>query len=125
MPESRGQQAGARLQAIAEEMMAEVDRLPAPLVTWQPAPDVWSVMDILCHVQEFVPFWTAQTMRVVERPQELWGRDHTDRDRLAAVENTAARRLTDVQQAIRRAVKESAGTLARFCLLYTSDAADE
>ena len=114
MPESRGQQAGARLQAIADEMMAEVDRLPAPLVTWQPAPDVWSVMDILCHVQEFVPFWTAQTMRVVERPQELWGRDHTDRDRLAAVENTAARRLTDVQQAIRRAVKESAGTLARL-----------
>ena len=25
-------------------------------------------MDILCHVQEFVPFWTAQTLQVVRHP---------------------------------------------------------
>ncbi len=62
MPESRGEAAGARLRAAADEMLTEVERLPSDLITWQPAPDVWSVMDILCHVQEFVPFWTAQTL---------------------------------------------------------------
>jgi hypothetical protein len=41
-------------------------------------------------------------------------RDQTDRDRLAAVTNTAARRLTDVEQAIRRAATESATTLSRL-----------
>ena len=114
MPESRGERAADRLRAVAEEMLTEVARLPQDLVTWQPAADVWSVMDILCHVQEFVPYWTAQTMRVIEQPQELWGRDHTDRDRLAAVTNTAARRLTDVEQAIRRAATKSAATVSRL-----------
>jgi fumarylpyruvate hydrolase len=114
MPESRGERAGTRLQAAAEELLGEVARLPPDLITWQPAADVWSVMDILCHVQEFVPYWTAQTMRVVEHPEELWGRDHTDRDRLAAVTNTSVRRLSDVQQAIRQAAAESAATLSRL-----------
>jgi hypothetical protein len=46
MPETRGQLAGARLRAAAEEMLDEVARLPPELVTWQPSSDVWSVMDI-------------------------------------------------------------------------------
>jgi uncharacterized damage-inducible protein DinB len=114
MPESRGQRAAARLRAAAADMLAEVARLPPDLITWQPAADVWSVMDILCHVQEFIPYWTAQTLRVIEDPQEAWGRDHTDRERLAAVANTAARRLSDVQQAIQQAAAESAATLSRL-----------
>ncbi len=114
MPESRGQRTGARLRAVADELLAEVTRLPPDLVTWQPDAGVWSVMDILCHVQEFVPYWTSETMRVIEDPQVRWGRDHTDLDRLAAVTDTAARRLTDVQQAIRHGAAQSAATLSRL-----------
>jgi uncharacterized damage-inducible protein DinB len=114
MPESRGEAAGARLRAAADEMLTEVERLPSDLITWQPAPDVWSVMDVLCHVQEFIPYWTAQALAVVERPQELWGRDHTDRDRLAAVDQTSARLLADVQRGIRQGVTQSSATLSRL-----------
>jgi uncharacterized damage-inducible protein DinB len=114
MPEARGQLAAARLQAAADDILSEVAGLPPDVVTWQPAEEVWSVMDILCHVQEFVPYWTAQTLRVIEHPQEMWGRDHTDRDRLAAVTNTADRRLSDVDRAIRQAAAESAATLSRL-----------
>ena len=35
-------------------------------------------MDNLCHIREFLPFWTAETLRIVRRPGEPWGRDHTD-----------------------------------------------
>jgi uncharacterized damage-inducible protein DinB len=114
MPETRGQHAAARLRASADEMLSEVDRLPADLVTWQPAPDVWTVMDILCHVQEFIPYWTAQALRAIHRPQELWGRDHTDRDRLAAVSNTSTRTLRDVTGAVRAAATDSAATLSNL-----------
>lgn len=114
MSESRGPSASARLQAAANEMLAEVERLPAAVVTWQPAPDVWSVMDILCHVREFIPFWTKQTLSAVDHPNELWGRDHTDRDRLAAVDNTSARQLTDVLQGIREGVAQSSAVLSRL-----------
>ena len=114
MPESRGQRAGARLRAAVDDLLTEVAALPATVITWQPAADVWSVMDNLCHVQEFVPYWTTQAMQVVERPDQPWGRDHTDRDRLAAVANTSVRLLSDVQQAIRQAAAATADALARL-----------
>jgi fumarylpyruvate hydrolase len=114
MPETRGQQAGARLEAAARAMLAEVERLPPDLVSWKPAPDVWSVMEILCHVQEFIPYWTTQARNVVARPEELWGRDHTNQDRLAAVSSAASRRLPDVVEAIRQAAAESAAALAQL-----------
>ena len=68
-------------------------------------------MDNLCHIREFVPFWTGETLRIVRRPAEPWGRDHTDTARLAAVTNTAAYRLDDVVADIREAVRRSAETL--------------
>ena len=114
MPESRGQRAGARLRAAVDDLLAEVAALPAAVITWKPAADVWSVMDNLCHVEEFVPYWTTQAVQVVERPDEPWGRDHTDRDRLVAVANTSVRQLSDVQQAIRQVAAAAADRLARL-----------
>ena len=68
-------------------------------------------MDNLCHIREFVPFWTGETLRIVKRPAEQWGRDHTDTARLTAVTNTAAQTLHDVVSDIRDAVRRSAETL--------------
>jgi fumarylpyruvate hydrolase len=114
MPETRGQHAAGRLRAATGEMLAQVAALPADLIAWQPAPEVWSVMDVLCHVQEFIPYWTSQAVQVVEQPGQPWGRTHTDADRLAAVTNTAARSLANVQEGIRRATDASATTLSRL-----------
>ena len=79
-----------QLAATTDEILAEVQQLPAELIHWVPAEGVWTVMDNLCHIREFVPFWTGETLRIVRRPDEQWGRDHTDTARLAAVTNTAA-----------------------------------
>ncbi len=114
MPDTRGSIAAERLRAAADDMLAEVSRMPTALVTWQPADGVWSVMDILCHVQEFVPYWTTQAVQAIERPQELWGRDPTDQGRLAAVTNTSARSLADVTAGIREAAAQSAAVLSRL-----------
>ena len=112
MPEeTRGAAAAVRLQATTDEILSEVRRMPRELVTWIPAEGVWSVMDILCHIREFVPFWTNETLRIARRPQEQWGRDHTDAGRLAAVANTASHRLDDALSDIRRAVQHSAEIL--------------
>jgi len=104
-------EAAVRLQRIAEEMLSEVERLPPALINWIPRQGVWSVMDILCHIREFIPFWTGETVRIARRPEEAWGRDHTDTGRLAAVTNTAAYELDDVAADIRRFARESAETL--------------
>jgi uncharacterized damage-inducible protein DinB len=112
MPEqTRAAAAAVRLQATTDDIVGEVRRLPPELVTWIPAEGVWSVMDILCHIREFVPFWTNETMRIARRPHEPWGRDHTDAGRLAAVANTASYNVDDVLADIRQAVQRSAETL--------------
>ena len=113
MPEPTiGGAAAIRLRATVDEILAEVERLPDVLITWVPGEGVWTVMDNLCHIREFIPFWTAETLRIVRRPDEQWGRDHTDTARLAAVTNTNANSLRDVTADIHRASRESAAILA-------------
>ena len=112
MSVTTGAAAASRLQTTTEEIVADVRALPAELITWIPAEGVWSVMDNLCHIREFVPFWTGETLRIVRRPHETWGRDHTDTARVAAVTNTSSYNLDAVIADIRRGVQESARTLA-------------
>jgi uncharacterized damage-inducible protein DinB len=108
---TRAAAAAAQLQTITAEILAEVERLPPEIITWIPDEGVWSVMDILCHIREFVPFWTGETVRIARRPNEQWGRDHTDTARLAAVTGTAANKLEDVTADIRKLVRQSIDTL--------------
>jgi len=110
-PQTHGAAAARQLTKTIDEILTEVERLPAELIHWIPSAGVWTVMDNLCHIREFVPFWTAEALRIVHRPAELWGRDHTDTGRLAAVTNTASYTLADVVAGIRDAVRRSAETL--------------
>jgi uncharacterized damage-inducible protein DinB len=112
MPDStRAQIATGQLQKVSDEILADVQQLPPELITWVPGENIWTVMDILCHIREFVPFWTKETVRIIRRPDEQWGRDHTDADRLAAVANTSGHNLRDVTGDIRRLVDQSVETL--------------
>jgi uncharacterized damage-inducible protein DinB len=111
MPERGTHAAAAQLQSVTDELLAEVERLPPEIITWVPGDGVWSVMDILSHIREFVPFWTGETVRIARRPNEQWGRDHTDTARLAAVTGTAANKLEDVTADIRKLVRQSIDTL--------------
>jgi len=113
MPEAqtRAMAAAEQLTSTTEDILAEVQQLPAELIHWIPAEGVWTVMDNLCHIREFVPFWTGEALRIVQRRGGRWGRDHTDTARLAAVTNTSAHRLADVVADIREAVRHSTETL--------------
>ena len=110
-PQTRAGAAADALTQTADEILAEVERLPSELIHWVPGEGVWTVMDNLCHIREFVPFWTGETLRIVRQPGEQWGRDHTDTARRAAVTNTSAYQLDAVVADIREAVRRSAETL--------------
>ena len=106
--------AAVRLAAVSDQIAVEARGLSPALVTWIPAEGVWSVMDNLCHIREFVPFWTGETVRIARRPGEQWGRDHTNTARLAAVTGTAANKLEDVLADIHRLVRRSVETLSEL-----------
>ncbi len=113
MPElqTRAALAADRLTKTVDQILTEVQQLPPELIHWVPSAGVWTVMDNLCHIREFVPFWTGETLRIVHRPAERWGRDHTDTARLSAVTNTAGYTLDEVVTGIRDAVRRSVETL--------------
>jgi hypothetical protein len=107
-------ESAARIQRTIEEILAEVHRMPAELITWKPGPDVWSVMENLCHIDEFVPFWTGEALSVACGASPAWGRDHTDTRRLAAVASAPTRTLADVERSIRTGVAEAVGALSNL-----------
>jgi len=107
----RASESAARLEAAADALLTEVASLPSDLITWKPADDVWSVIEILCHVAEFVPYWTSQTLQIVRQPDDQWGRNHTDTARLDAVQRASSRSLSQVVIAIRSGVQKSAAAI--------------
>jgi uncharacterized damage-inducible protein DinB len=108
---THGQALAARLDTAANGLFTEVANAPAEAIAWKPADDVWSVMEILCHVAEFVPYWTSQTLQVVRQPDGLWGRTHTDTARIDAVNRASSRSLDDVLSSIRTGTASSATIL--------------
>ena len=88
------------MQTRVGEMESAVLAVPEACLTWRPSPEVWSILDNLCHVEEFIPYWMGQIRAMVTRPQEEWGRTHADPDRLAAVADTAGRKREDILPSI-------------------------
>jgi uncharacterized damage-inducible protein DinB len=109
---TRGHALASRLDAAADLLFAEVASAPPEAISWKPAADVWSVMEILCHVAEFVPYWTSQALQVVRHPDARWGRTHTDTARIEAVNRAGNRSLDDVLSSIRTGAGSSAAILS-------------
>lgn len=101
----------ARLDNAIESLLAEVALLPAELLAWKPAADVWSVTEILCHVAEFVPYWTSQALQIIRQPDQAWGRTHADEARLEAVRHAGSQSVADVFSAIRGGAQQSVAAI--------------
>ncbi len=98
---SRAESAIRQMVVTLTEIEAKVASLPRAWLQWRPDPQVWSILDNLCHIEEFIPYWTSQIMLVVSHSGEKWGRTHSDADRLAAVEATDSRELVSLLASLR------------------------
>lgn len=101
-----------RMRQTVDEILNDVGRMSDDLVSWKPAPNVWSVMENLCHIDEFVPFWTGETLSVVNDPTKTWGRDPTDTRRLGAIAEAPNRTRADVERSIREGVADAVAKLS-------------
>lgn len=98
------------MQESADRIVLIVANLSERTVRWKPAPEVWSILEILSHLEEAVPYWAKEIQRVVARPGVEWGRNHENEVRLAAVAAASQRGVKDVlagfQTGVQRAVVE-------------------
>lgn len=59
-----------------------------------PSPEKWSVMQIVSHVTEAIPFWRRDVENLMVEPTGRWGRNHEHVGRLAAVNVEVVRQKT-------------------------------
>jgi uncharacterized damage-inducible protein DinB len=83
-------------QQSIDKMIDTVSGLSEETIRKNPSEDEWSIMQILCHVTEAVPYWLREIEQIKANPEPLWGRNHLQEARLAAVENTENRTIDDV-----------------------------
>ncbi|MFS8352486.1 DinB family protein [Bacillus nitratireducens] len=76
----------------AESVYESIDKiktivkpLPEEIIYWKPSEDEWSIMQIITHVAEAVPYWAKEINNIKLNHEKLWGRGLTDEVRLQAV----------------------------------------
>ncbi|MFL0403560.1 DinB family protein [Bacillus nitratireducens] len=76
----------------AESVYESIDKiktivkpLPEEIIYWKPSEDEWSIMQIITHVAEAVPYWAKEINNIKLNHENLWGRGLTDEVRLQAV----------------------------------------
>ncbi|RAS89359.1 DinB family protein [Priestia endophytica] len=76
------------VQQSLDQVIQISEGLSNEVLRWNPTEEEWSVMQILCHLAEALPYWLNEIEQLLENPGKEWGRGLQDEARLAAVEKS-------------------------------------
>ncbi|USK71882.1 DinB family protein [Peribacillus asahii] len=62
-----------------------VKGLSEETIRWNPTEEEWSIMQIVAHIVEALPYWVEEIEQLVQSPGQEWGRNHLHEGRLQAV----------------------------------------
>lgn len=112
---SAGEQRAASIETSAEGLLKRAEGLRSrpDLLYRDPGGDEWTVMRVLGHTAEILPYWTRQAQHVAGRPEngQPFGRTHDDPDRIAAVESYANQTLDEALTRVRAGLAECTSAL--------------
>jgi uncharacterized damage-inducible protein DinB len=100
-----------RIESTVQQLISLIERLPAEVLYREPQPGEWPVMSTLAHLQELLPYWAHQAEGVVHRPDQPFGRTHSDPARIGAVEEHGHDSLDAMVKRIRVSLDECLATL--------------
>jgi uncharacterized damage-inducible protein DinB len=103
------------IQQTTDQIIGICEGLSQNALQWKPAEDKWSVMEVLCHLEEVIPYWLGELQATVKAPQTPWGRGLQHEGRLAAVAVAHERNVSDVLQNLSRSrqqVQDVLGSLS-------------
>lgn len=79
-----------------DQIIETVEGLSEEIIRKNPVPEEWSIMQIICHVEEAIPYWIGEIENIKSAPGTEWGRHFTHAGRLAAVDAADTRTVSDV-----------------------------
>jgi uncharacterized damage-inducible protein DinB len=90
--------------------------LSEEILRWNPSEDEWSIMQILSHLTEAIPYWLGEIEMLLEEPGKEWGRGLQDKERLDAVSNEKvdSTYLSDVLKVLAEVKLQVAQTLYKL-----------
>ena len=102
-----------RLEAAVDDVLRLAQNAPLAALHADPGGDDWSVMKVLAHLAELLPYWSRQAREVAARDldNQPFGRTHEDPDRIAAVEDHAHDTLEMVVPRVRAGRDEAVATI--------------
>jgi len=100
-----------RLERSVNQLLQQIERLPAEVLYRAPSPGEWPVMSTLAHVAELLPYWAHQAEAVASHPGQPFGRTVEDADRISAVEQHAHDSLDLAVNRIRASLQECVSVL--------------
>jgi uncharacterized damage-inducible protein DinB len=102
------QEAIQSTQQSLESIITASQELSSEALNWKPAEDKWSVMEVLVHVDEAIPYWLDELNNLLETPGTEWGRGLQDERRLAALAAVGSRSLEEVLASIKKSKEQVA-----------------
>ncbi|WP_342615266.1 DinB family protein [Peribacillus frigoritolerans] len=97
------QEIGTSIQSVQQSIdhiLETVTNLPEETIRFKPTDDEWSIMQILSHLAEAIPYWLGEVETVIAMPGAKWGRGLQDPARLAAVTDTDKIAVDDVMKQV-------------------------
>src|SRR5699024_4954221 len=68
-----------------QEMINIIQDLEDDTIRWNPAPKEWSIMQIVSHVSEAIPYWVELTKKLLKDPNTKMERTYFSQSRLNAL----------------------------------------
>lgn len=97
------QEIGTSIQSVQQSIdhiLETAANLPEETIRFKPADDEWSIMQILSHLAEAIPYWLGEVENVIAVPGSKWGRGLQDPARLAAVTDTDKLAVDEVMKQV-------------------------
>ncbi|WP_100398697.1 DinB family protein [Bacillus sp. FJAT-44742] len=100
-----GQEYADKIAGQLQFFIDESASLPEEQIRWKPSDQEWSIMELLCHVEEFPLYFTGELENVLEHHAEKWGRNMQHQGRLDAVAAADDRQVEEVINGIHNTKK--------------------
>lgn len=84
------------IQQTTDQIVQTCFGLSREMLLWEPAEEKWSIMEVLCHLEEVIPYWLTELQETIKSPQTPWGRGLQHEGRLAAVAIAHERNVFEV-----------------------------
>jgi uncharacterized damage-inducible protein DinB len=85
MAEKTIQEYNESIQQSLNKIIQTSESLSEETIRLNPSEEEWSILQILSHIKEAIPYWLKEVERVIEAPGTEWGRGLQDAARLEAV----------------------------------------